>query len=83
MSSSTITGQIRKIALQILDNNPQGVHYSELSRKILEQGNLIRIPLVVLHESFNPLYLKNSQIRVKPNTILYNTIILKNKIYEK
>ena len=39
MSSSTITGQIRKIALQILDNNPQGVRYSELSRKILEQGN--------------------------------------------
>jgi hypothetical protein len=39
MSSSTITGQIRKIALQILDNNPQGVRYSELSQKILELGN--------------------------------------------
>lgn len=39
MSSSTITGQIRKIALQILDNNPQGMRYSELSLKILEQGN--------------------------------------------
>jgi hypothetical protein len=39
MSSSTITGQIRKIALQILDNNPKGVRYSELSRKILELGN--------------------------------------------
>ncbi len=33
MSSSTITGQIRKFALQILENNPQGVQYTELSRK--------------------------------------------------
>jgi hypothetical protein len=39
MSSSTITGQIRKFALQILENNPQGVRYSELSRKILDQAN--------------------------------------------
>jgi hypothetical protein len=39
MSSSTITGQIRKIALQILENNPQRVRYSELSRKILDLTN--------------------------------------------
>ena len=39
MSSSTITGQIRKCALQILENNPQGVRFSELSRKILDLGN--------------------------------------------
>jgi hypothetical protein len=39
MSSTTITGQIRKIALEILENNPQGVRYSDLSRKILEHGN--------------------------------------------
>jgi hypothetical protein len=39
VSSSTIIGQIRKFALQILEINPQGVRYSELSRKILDQGN--------------------------------------------
>jgi hypothetical protein len=39
VSSSTSTGQIRKFALHILENNPQGVRFSELSRKILDQGN--------------------------------------------
>ena len=43
MAATTITGQIRKIALEILENTPEGVRYSELGRKILEQNS-----------SFNP-----------------------------
>jgi hypothetical protein len=39
MSLTTITGQIRKIALEVLENSPQGVRYSDLSRKILERGS--------------------------------------------
>lgn len=35
----TITGQIRKIAFDILENRPEGIRYSELSRKILEQDS--------------------------------------------
>lgn len=36
--STTIREQIRKIAIQILENIPEGVRYSDLSRKILEYG---------------------------------------------
>lgn len=38
MSQSSITGQIRKIALEILENSPQGVRYSVLSREIQKRG---------------------------------------------
>ena len=38
-TNSTITGQIRKIALDILAEKPEGVRYSDLGRKIWEQNN--------------------------------------------
>lgn len=38
MSSKTITGQIRKIALEIIADHPEGLRYSELTRKILERN---------------------------------------------
>ncbi len=37
--TSTITGQIRKIAFEVLDDKSAGLRYSELSRKILENGD--------------------------------------------
>ena len=37
-TTTTITGQIRKIALEILEDRPEGIRYSDLSRKILEHG---------------------------------------------
>ncbi|MBX3042862.1 MAG: hypothetical protein KIT33_12080 [Candidatus Kapabacteria bacterium] len=43
MATTTITGQIRKIALEVLEGKPEGIRYSDLKRKILEQNN-----------SFNP-----------------------------
>jgi hypothetical protein len=43
MATTTITGQIRKIALEVLEEKPEGIRYSDLKRKILEQNN-----------SFNP-----------------------------
>lgn len=36
--ATTITGQIKIIALQILENKPEGIRYSDLARKILEHG---------------------------------------------
>lgn len=36
--TTTKTGQIRKIALQVLEDRPDGIRYSDLSRKILEHG---------------------------------------------
>ncbi len=36
---ATITGQIRKIALNILSEKPEGIRYSDLRRKILEQNS--------------------------------------------
>jgi hypothetical protein len=42
-TSTTITGQIRKIALELLEEKPEGIRYSDLGRKILEQNS-----------SFNP-----------------------------
>ena len=38
MASNTITGQIKKIALDILANSPEGVRYSDLARRILEHN---------------------------------------------
>lgn len=38
MSANTITGQIRKIAIEILEQSPEGVRYSELARRIQEHG---------------------------------------------
>jgi len=38
-TNSTITGQIRKIALEILVEKPEGIRYSELRRKILGQNS--------------------------------------------
>jgi hypothetical protein len=35
-TTTTITGQIRKIALEILADRPEGIRYSDLKRKILE-----------------------------------------------
>jgi len=35
-TTTTITGQIRKIALEILAYRPEGIRYSDLKRKILE-----------------------------------------------
>lgn len=37
--ATTITGQIQKIALEILENKPEGIRYSELGRKVLEQDS--------------------------------------------
>jgi hypothetical protein len=42
-TTTTITGQIRKIALDILGERPEGIRYSDLKRKILE-----------FNSSFNP-----------------------------
>lgn len=39
MATTTITGQIRKIALEVLEEKPEGIRYSDLKRKILEQNN--------------------------------------------
>ncbi len=36
MTTTTITGQIRKIAFELLEDKPEGIRYSELGRKILE-----------------------------------------------
>jgi len=36
---STITGQIKKIALEVLADKPEGIRFSDLKRKILEQNN--------------------------------------------
>ncbi len=38
MSTKTITGQIRKIALEIIAAQTEGIRYSELARKILERN---------------------------------------------
>jgi hypothetical protein len=38
MTSTTITGQIKKIAFEILENTPEGIRYSDLARRILEHG---------------------------------------------
>jgi hypothetical protein len=43
MTTTTITGQIRKIAFEVLAGKPEGIRYSDLKRKILEHNN-----------SFNP-----------------------------
>lgn len=42
-TTTTITGQIRKIALDVLADRPEGIRYSDLKRKILEHNS-----------SFNP-----------------------------
>lgn len=42
-TTTTITGQIRKIALDVLAERPEGIRYSDLKRKILEHNG-----------SFNP-----------------------------
>lgn len=39
MATKTIRGQIRKIALEILEEKPEGIRYSDLNRKILEQNS--------------------------------------------
>lgn len=36
MTATTITGQIRKIAFDLLEDKPEGIRYSELGRMILE-----------------------------------------------
>ena len=41
-TDSTITGQIRKIALDILAEKPEGVRYSNLQRKIFEQNDTFK-----------------------------------------
>ena len=41
-TNTTITGQIRKIALDILTEKPEGVRYSDLQRKILEQDSSLK-----------------------------------------
>lgn len=38
-TTTTITGQIRKIALEILAEKPEGIRYSDMKRKILEQNS--------------------------------------------
>ena len=38
-SETTITGQIRKLALQILADRPDGIRYSEMRRGILEKNS--------------------------------------------
>ncbi|MFA7030042.1 MAG: hypothetical protein WC179_07215 [Candidatus Cloacimonadaceae bacterium] len=38
-TTTTITGQIRKIALEILADKPEGIRYSDMKRKILEQNS--------------------------------------------
>ena len=42
-TTTTITGQIRKIAFEILEEKPEGIRYSDLGRRILEYNS-----------SFNP-----------------------------
>ncbi|OGU13794.1 MAG: hypothetical protein A2X61_14200 [Ignavibacteria bacterium GWB2_35_12] len=42
-TATTITGQIRKLAFEILENKPEGIRYSDLKRNILEHNS-----------SFNP-----------------------------
>jgi len=37
-STTTITGQIRKIALEVLADRPEGIRYSDLKRKVLERN---------------------------------------------
>ncbi len=39
MTTTTITGQIRKTAFEILEERPEGIRYSELGRKILESNS--------------------------------------------
>ena len=39
MATTTITGQIRKIAFELLEDKPEGIRYSELGRKILENNS--------------------------------------------
>jgi len=39
MTAMNITGQIRKIAFEILEDRPEGIRYSELGRKILEKNS--------------------------------------------
>ncbi len=36
MTATTITGQIRKVAFDVLEEKPEGMRYSDLGRKILE-----------------------------------------------
>lgn len=36
MTNTTITGQIRKVAFDVLEEKPEGIRYSDLGRKILE-----------------------------------------------
>ena len=36
MTATTITGQIRKVAFEVLEEKPKGIRYSDLGRKILE-----------------------------------------------
>ncbi len=36
MTTTTITGQIRRVAFDILEEKPEGIRYSDLGRKILE-----------------------------------------------
>jgi len=38
-TNPTITEQIRQIALEILSEKPEGIRYSDLVKKILEQNN--------------------------------------------
>jgi hypothetical protein len=38
MATTTITGQIRNIAFELLEDKPEGIRYSELGRKILESN---------------------------------------------
>ncbi len=37
-TTTTITGQIRKIALDVLADRPEGIRYSDLKRKVLEHA---------------------------------------------
>lgn len=36
MTTTTITGQIRRVAFDVLEEKPEGIRYSDLGRKILE-----------------------------------------------
>jgi len=38
MNESTITGQINKLIFKLLKKNPQGLHWSELLKKIKESN---------------------------------------------
>jgi hypothetical protein len=78
MNSTTITGQIRKIALDILADIPEGIRYSDLRRKISE-----------LNSSFNPntingaiwdLEITNPDKIYKPDRGVFRLLVFKEDV---